>query len=211
MTERHIISTQHTFLKKHTGQHKEDDIAINKGRSFRLIDIAGVWNNHAAVSIEINGRIDQFFIFNDHWQTHDLIEVDSTAVNWNDPESPVSQYFKVVEVTQGDPRRIPTDPDIQANILELAKELDEIRDAWGSAIGVNSWYRPPAVNSEVGGATNSQHLYGKAADIRPYEGSIRRFQDWLDNGLWKDRAMGYGAHKGFVHVDLRPGRIRWDY
>ena len=86
-----------------------------------------------------------------------------------------------------------------------------MREAWGSPLLVNSWYRPPDINRAVGGASNSQHLYGKAADIRPAQGNIYDFQKWLDNVAWKDKAVGYGAKKGFVHVDLRPGRIRWNY
>lgn len=130
-------------------------------------------------------------------------------VNWKDPNAKVSQYFSVYEVTQGDDRRIPTNSLHQNNILLLARELDKIRLDWGSAIGVTSWYRPPDVNAEVGGATNSQHIYGLAADIYPVSGNIYTFQDWLD-ARW-ERALGYGANKGFVHVDMREGRIRWDY
>lgn len=131
------------------------------------------------------------------------------AVNWNDPNCQISKHFTVREVTNGDRRRIPTRADIQQNILLLAKELDKIRDDWGKPLGVTSWYRPPDVNRAVGGARNSQHIYGKAADIYPIGGNIFEFQKWLD-ARW-DKALGYGAKKGFVHLDLRPGKIRWNY
>lgn len=135
----------------------------------------------------------------------------TNTINWNDFDSPVSKYFTVGEVTQWDSQRIPTSSEIQNNILQLAKELDTIREKWGSPVQVTSWYRPPNVNRAVGGAKHSQHLTGKAVDIYPSEGSILEFQNWLDNGIWKDRALGYGAKRGFVHCDTRSGRIRWNY
>ena len=133
------------------------------------------------------------------------------TINWSDPKQKISKYFTVGEVTQGDRRRVPSDPTVIKNILALAHELDKIREAWGKPIGVTSWYRPRAINRAVGGVQDSQHINGGAADIYPIGGDIFAFQKWLDS-RW-NRALGYGAKKGFVHVDLRaPGqRIRWNY
>ncbi len=132
-----------------------------------------------------------------------------TAIDWQDFNCKISKYFSVREVTNADRRRIPQRDDIRSNVLLLAKELDKIRDDWGSAIGVTSWYRPEPINRAVGGARNSQHITGRAADIYPVQGNIFEFQKWLD-ARW-DKALGYGAKKGFCHVDLRTGKIRWNY
>ena len=143
----------------------------------------------------------------------------SAPIDWHNPRCKVSRYFTVAEVTQGKSNRIPErGSQEEANILRLAKELDVVREAWGSPIGVTSWYRPAAVNQAVGGVADSQHIYGLAADIYTMDATDQwhprnqEFERWLDQTAWRDRALGFGcaANKGFTHVDLR-GRLRWDY
>ena len=51
------------------------------------------------------------------------------------------------------------------------KVLDPLREKVG-AIRVNSGYRSPEHNKQIGGATNSQHCKGEAADIYPLEKDI---------------------------------------
>ena len=79
-------------------------------------------------------------------------------------------------------------------------------------------FRSPAVNKAVGGSSGSQHLYGRAVDIKPANKDLIRFQSWLDQ-FWFG-ALGYGARKGFVHLDTRNGKgwkdsgkkgVRWNY
>jgi hypothetical protein len=142
-----------------------------------------------------------------------------SQINWLDPKSQVSEHFTVGEVTQGDDRRIPlVGSEEEINIITLAQELDKVREAWGSPIGVTSWYRPYEVNLAVGGVSNSRHIYGSAADIYTMDGRDQEFETWLDN-VWGG-ALGYGAAsgKGFTHLDLREGgfkegsyQLRWNY
>ena len=48
----------------------------------------------------------------------------------------------------------------------LAALLQKIRDHFGRPVVITSGYRTAADNRSVGGAAYSQHLYGRAADIR---------------------------------------------
>jgi putative chitinase len=139
-------------------------------------------------------------------------------INWNDFNCPIAQFFTVGEVTKNSINRIPTTKEGKLRAIALAKELDKIRIATGSPIIVTSWSRPLAVNRAVGGATNSQHLYGGAVDIFCEGQNIFDFQKFVDAN-W-DGAFGFGAPKGFVHLDMRNGKgwetggnkgVRWNY
>lgn len=139
------------------------------------------------------------------------------AIDWGNFSSRISKYFTVGEVAQGlrngqyiqFRERIPTNRQHRDNAIRLAQRLDQVREEWGSALMVSSWYRPPAINRAVGGAVNSQHLNGSAVDLIPVRGDVRHFQSWLD-ARWQF-ALGYGAPRGFVHLDARPGKLRWRY
>ena len=50
--------------------------------------------------------------------------------------------------------------------LLVENVLDPLREAWGHPIIVTSGFRCKLLNEMVGGAPNSQHVQGMAADIR---------------------------------------------
>lgn len=133
----------------------------------------------------------------------------TTDLDWDKPTVRIGKYFVVRDVTKGDKRRIPRSQAVKDNIIRLVKELDRIREEWGGPIGVVSWYRPEPINRMVSKTKNSQHINGSAADVYPIGGDVYKFQAWLDK-RW-NKALGYGAKLGFVHIDLRPSRIRWNY
>lgn len=51
------------------------------------------------------------------------------------------------------------------NVKHLAEQLQIVRDAYGLPIIIDSGYRCPELNKLVGGASNSDHKFGAAADI----------------------------------------------
>ena len=60
----------------------------------------------------------------------------------------------------------PAEEEVCANLVRLVDEiLDPLREAYGKPINVNSGYRCALLNRTVGGASNSQHIRGMAADI----------------------------------------------
>ena len=79
----------------------------------------------------------------------------------------MSKYFTIKELTNTN-KNLPNVPDkvAEANLIQLVENvLDPLRSLYGKPIRVNSGYRSPKVNEAVGGAKNSDHLYGFAADI----------------------------------------------
>ena len=60
----------------------------------------------------------------------------------------------------------PKREDIKEKIKELACVLQKIRDRLGEPIHISSGYRSKELNDTICGATNSDHLFGCAADIR---------------------------------------------
>ena len=81
------------------------------------------------------------------------------------------KYFTIDEMTRSNTARakgINNTPnaEIIAKLTALIENtLDPLRTAYGKPIHVNSGYRCPALNKAVGGASNSGHMYGIAADI----------------------------------------------
>ena len=99
--------------------------------------------------------------------------------------------------------------------LLLAQFVQKARDHFGGAAIITSGHRPPRINAQVGGASQSEHLYDApstgAVDFYIDGESVYTLQAWADKA-WP-YSLGYGAPKGFIHVGVRPGktRIRWDY
>ena len=81
------------------------------------------------------------------------------------------RYFSIGELCQSnvaDLKGIPNHANTyqRMNLEKLIlRVLDPIRSLYGKPIYVNSGFRSERLNDLVGGAKNSQHLQGKAADI----------------------------------------------
>jgi uncharacterized protein YcbK (DUF882 family) len=76
---------------------------------------------------------------------------------------------------------------------------------------VISGYRDVAYNRLIGGARQSQHMEGRAADI-VVTGAAPRTVHLAAMALHEGghRLGGLGIYDGFVHVDVRPGAVaRW--
>ena len=92
--------------------------------------------------------------------------------------------------------------------------LQCIREHFGKAVTITSGYRTAEHNAKVGGAKSSQHLLGRAADIRVQGVSVEDvaayaeslMPDWGGVGRYPVKA---GRATGWVHVDTRATKSRW--
>ena len=127
----------------------------------------------------------------------------------------LSEHFTLGEFTKSNSHpevyNIPSHEAI-ANLTNLSKWLEVLRERAGTPIIINSGYRSPQLNRKIGGAPNSNHLTGCAVDIRTsgmeqaicYAAILIKYskdsnQDFDELLIEKNR---YGAV--WVHFAVRP-------
>jgi D-alanyl-D-alanine dipeptidase len=113
------------------------------------------------------------------------------------------KYFKIEEFTKTDTGS-PNLPGAQEkkNIEALIENvLDPARAEMGAPITVTSGYRSVAANIKIGGAKNSQHTRGEAADLKCADNKklfdILKKQGRFDQLIWE---FGNDRQPAHVHV-----------
>ena len=84
---------------------------------------------------------------------------------------------------------------------EFLSLLDSVRAKYGKPLGLTSAMRCEKHNKNVGGAKNSAHLFGRAADISIQGGRMRRSVARTADELCIVRI---GLANTFVHIDNDP-------
>jgi uncharacterized protein YcbK (DUF882 family) len=121
----------------------------------------------------------------------------------------ITNNFSLEEFKCKDGSDIPND--VLPNIIELAKNLQVLRDAIGKSITINSGYRSQKYNAKIGGVKNSQHVKGKASDLR-VSGMTPKEVALVIEGLIESGKMkqgGIGIYPNFTHYDIRGVKARW--
>lgn len=123
----------------------------------------------------------------------------------------LSQHFTLEEMTKsqtgarkGIDNTAP--PEVVQNLKLLCENvLEKIRIHFGKPLTVNSGYRGPKLNKAIGGAKNSQHMTGQAADIEISGISNKALFNWIKDNIEFDQLI-LEYHKegisdsGWVHV-----------
>jgi uncharacterized protein YcbK (DUF882 family) len=121
----------------------------------------------------------------------------------------LTKNFKSTEFACNDGSAMPKE--VLLNVQKLANQLQVLRDSLGVSITVNSGYRSPSHNKNIGGTINSQHLLGKAADItsKGYTPAQvhAKIEELINSG---DMLQGgLGSYSTFTHYDIRKTKARW--
>lgn len=102
--------------------------------------------------------------------------------------------------------------EVKQNLQVLAEQLEILRQHLQKPITINSGYRSEKHNAKIGGEPNSQHLFGRAADIvvpgvTPDE-VADAIEFLIDTKMMKQG--GLGRYDSFTHYDIRGKKSRWD-
>ena len=97
------------------------------------------------------------------------------------------------------------------NVLDLADNLQVLRDYLGVPISINSAYRSLEHNRKIKGSTKSQHLLAKAADIVVESKTPDEVANIIKYLISEGKMMqgGLKAYDTFTHYDIRGYRARW--
>lgn len=128
----------------------------------------------------------------------------NTAVydNVTEGRKKVAKNFTVAEFASKDGSRV-----VIINPI-LPEYLQKARDHFGKPLIITSGYRTTAHNIKVGGVSNSQHVFGNAADVYIPGVSVLDLYNYFCEIA--GNSCGIGIYNSFVHFDVRPIKSRWD-
>lgn len=122
-------------------------------------------------------------------------------------ETHVTPNFKWSEFACKDGTPVPRE--YRDRVVKLAWGLEKMRDILGGSIGVLSGYRTPAYNAKIGGASQSQHIQARAADLVVGKWGQSRLVEAAEQvDVFYNGGIGVYPSGG-VHVDVRGYKARW--
>jgi zinc D-Ala-D-Ala carboxypeptidase len=92
----------------------------------------------------------------------------------------------------------------KANALQTMWQLEAMRHALGDQpLTVTSGFRSIPCNRAVGGASDSQHLYGRSADLVGVHSFCKLAQQARYHGFGGILGPGFPGHNDHTHLDIR--------
>lgn len=101
---------------------------------------------------------------------------------------------------------------LEKRLIPLCYALEKIRALTNQPLKVNSGFRTAAYNAKLeGSAVKSQHVQGRAADIKLGGMTSRQLYTAICNLIKQGEIPegGIGLYRTFVHYDIRGTKARW--
>lgn len=121
----------------------------------------------------------------------------------------LTENFSLPEFASKDGSAFPEQ--VKENLKILSEQLEILRAHFGKPIQVTSGYRSSSHNLRIGGAKDSYHVRGMAADIKikGIDPKIVFNAIELLIKCGKMKEGGIGLYSSWVHYDFRGKKIRW--
>ena len=105
----------------------------------------------------------------------------------------------------------PMPSSVRANIERLAKNLQVLRDELKVPITITSGHRSESHNKAIGGAKNSRHVIGDAADFKAHGMAPSAVAAIIERLISEGKMEqgGLKAYSSWVHFDVRGVKARW--
>ena len=119
----------------------------------------------------------------------------------------LQEYTKSQTATRQGLDNTPNEEHLASATALFENVVQKVRDHFGVTV-INSGYRGPALNTAVGGSSNSQHCKGEAVDIECPGTSNYDVAKWIENNLDFDQlilefiTLGI-PDSGWVHVSYK--------
>ena len=115
----------------------------------------------------------------------------------------VAKNFAVAEFASKDGSRV-----VIINPM-LPEYLQKARDHFDNPLIITSGYRTTAHNSKVGGVSDSNHVFGNAADVYIPGVSVLDLYNYFCEIA--GNSCEIGIYNNFVHFAVQPKKSRFDY
>jgi len=101
--------------------------------------------------------------------------------------------------------------EVLKNLKKLAENLEVIRAEIGRPITITSGYRSPEHNKTIGGAKFSEHITGRAADIKAKGITTTELKKTIERLISEGKISegGIGFYPTWIHYDIRGTKARW--
>lgn len=162
----------------------------------------------ALFSLDRQSSLHNWYVFEGHFEAVPALDLLGFINTRHNELIPGTRNFRCGEITRNGTRPLPSLAHAQ-RAQQAAMALQAIRDTYNRPCHVISWYRDPATNRAVGGASKSRHMEGDGVDFFIDGIGVSATYATADRVIGNRGGVGWYPTSGHTHIDLRGYRERW--